>query len=163
MKPEPSAAKYTPLGDRLRRITQLTLSIVLTLVAVIVIVSSSAVNLHALIGGSQAKAKVLAENAGATLMFQDERAAQELLKSLQNSPDVHAAAIYDKDWKLFSRYRVAGHNVPASLDAPRPSYRPMASTTSSWSSLSFTTAKHWGRYFCWSIWRPCMNRWGDRP
>ena len=117
MKLEPNAPKYTRLGDRLRRINQLTLGIALAIFAVVVIVSSFAVNLHSLIGGSQAKARVLAENAGATLMFDDDRAARELLKSLQNSPDVHAAAIYDQNRKLFTSYLVDGYTVPASLDA----------------------------------------------
>ena len=107
--------KRMPLGDRLRRINQVTLGIALALVAVIVIVSSFAVNLYALVGGSQAKATVLAENTSAILMFQDKRAAEELLKTLENSPDVHAAAIYDKNRKLFSRYLAEGHTVPVSL------------------------------------------------
>ncbi|MDP2155194.1 MAG: ATP-binding protein, partial [Sulfuricella sp.] len=61
--------------------------------------------------------KILAENASATLMFQDAHAAQELLQSLRHSPDVYAATIYDRDRESFAHYLVRGHNVPASLDA----------------------------------------------
>jgi two-component system sensor histidine kinase/response regulator len=113
----PLTLKHMPLGERLRRINHVTLGIALTLVAVIVIISSFAVNLYASVGGSQAKAKVLAENASASLMFQDHRAAQELLNTLQNSPDVRAAAIYDKDGTLFTRYLADGQTVPVLLAA----------------------------------------------
>ncbi len=106
-----------PLGDRLRQINQVTLGFALALVAVIVIISSFAVNLHALVGSSQAKARVLAENAGASLMFHDDRAARDLLQSLRSSPDVHAAVIYDKDRTPFARYRPEGQNLPTSLPA----------------------------------------------
>ncbi|MFZ4535559.1 response regulator [Propionivibrio sp.] len=114
MKLEHSAPKTTRLGDRLQRINQVTLG-TLTLVAVLVIISSFAINLHSLVEGSQAKARVLAENAGATLMFHDDRAALELLQSLQHSPDVHSAAIYNDERKLFVRYLAEGHDVPASI------------------------------------------------
>jgi two-component system sensor histidine kinase/response regulator len=106
-----------PLGDRLRHINQVTLGFALALVAVIVIISSFAVNLHALVGSSQAKAKVLAENASASLMFHDDRAARDLLQSLRSSPDVHAAVIYDKDRTPFALYRSEGLNMPTSLPA----------------------------------------------
>ena len=128
MKLKPGTAEYkrcaetTRLGERLRRINRVTLGVALVLVAVVVIVSSFALNLHTLIGGGQAKARVLAENAGATLMFHDDRTARELLSSLQNSPDVHAAAIYDKNRTLFAHYLIGGSGVsgvpgvPAALD-----------------------------------------------
>jgi signal transduction histidine kinase/CheY-like chemotaxis protein/HPt (histidine-containing phosphotransfer) domain-containing protein len=103
------------LGERLRRINQVTLGIALALVAVVVIASSFAINLHSLVGGSQAKARVLAENAGATLLFDDRRAAEELLKSLQHSPDVNAAAVYDKNRVLFSVYAAEGLVAPTGI------------------------------------------------
>ena len=115
MKPE--QARTTRLADRLQRINQLTLGMALVLVAVVVIASSFAVNLHFLVGGSQAKARVLAENAGATLLFNDARAAEELLKSLQQSPDVSSAAIYARDRKLFASHAVEGHQAATTTDA----------------------------------------------
>lgn len=123
MKSEQNAVIYVRLAERLLRINQVTLGIALALVAVIVIVSSFVVNMHYLVGGSEAKARVLAQNAAATLMFQDEHAARELLKSLQNSPDVHAAAIYDKDWKLFTRYLIEVQSERKFLPAP---YQPVS-------------------------------------
>ncbi len=108
--------KSTRLSERLRQINQTTLAFALALVAVVIIATSFVVNLHALVGGSESKAKVLAENAGAALMFHDRRAAQELLGSLRHSPDVNAAAVYDKGRVLFARYLVDGFQLPASLD-----------------------------------------------
>ena len=54
MKLEQNASTYTRFSDRLRRINQITLGIALALLAVVVIVSSFAVNVHSLVGGSQA-------------------------------------------------------------------------------------------------------------
>jgi signal transduction histidine kinase/CheY-like chemotaxis protein len=113
---EQGAPKYIRLADHLRRINQVTLGIALALVGAVVIVSGVVINVQALIGGSQAQARVLAENASAGLMFGDHRATQELLNSLRHSPDVHAAAIYDQDRKLFALYVLTGHDVPKYLD-----------------------------------------------
>jgi signal transduction histidine kinase/DNA-binding response OmpR family regulator/HPt (histidine-containing phosphotransfer) domain-containing protein len=114
------AAAGTRLSDRLRQINQLTLGLALMLVVAIVIVSSLVINFQSLIGGTQAKANVLAENAGAALMFRDDRAALELLKSLRNSPDIHAAAIYDQERKLFVRFQLPKHELPASVQTLEP-------------------------------------------
>lgn len=58
---------------------------------------------------------MLAENASAALEFGDAVAAGELLKSLSRSQEVLGAAFYDKDRRIFARYEVADHAVPASL------------------------------------------------
>ncbi len=118
MKRVMSGTGQTTLGDQLRRINRITLAVALSLVAVIIIVSSFAINLVSLVESSQVKAKVLAENASASLMFQDARSAQELLLSLHNSPDVHGAALYGKDLKQFAHYAIPGHSVPVSLGTP---------------------------------------------
>jgi signal transduction histidine kinase/CheY-like chemotaxis protein/HPt (histidine-containing phosphotransfer) domain-containing protein len=105
-----------PLGARLRRINQVTLGIALGLVAAIVILSSVVLHLHNLIDGSKVKARVLAENASAMLLFQDERAADELLQSLRQSPDVRGATIYGSDGKPLARLAVRQHSVPGRLE-----------------------------------------------
>ena len=112
---KPGSGTPGRLAGRLRYINQLTLGVALVVVAVVVIASSFAINLNSLVGGSQAKARILAENAGATLLFEDTRAAENLLKSLQQSPDVNAAAIYDKNQKLFSVYALGGHAAPVEV------------------------------------------------
>jgi uncharacterized membrane protein affecting hemolysin expression len=48
---------------------------------------------------------MLAESAAAALMFQDETAAQELLQTLRNAPNVHVAALYTQQRHLFASYR----------------------------------------------------------
>ncbi|MES2149587.1 MAG: response regulator [Pseudomonadota bacterium] len=109
--------KMVHLGDCMRRINRLTLGIALLLFSVLVMMSSFVVNLHLTAGGGQAKARILAENAGASLMFRDERAARELLTALHNAPDVRAAAIYDARRALFARFESEGRQVPATLEA----------------------------------------------
>ena len=96
---------HTRLIQRLRHINQMTLGAVLGGVALVVILSGFAINLHALIGGSQTKARLLAENAVASVMFRDANAAQAVLLTLRTSGDVLAAAIYDQDRKLFAHYQ----------------------------------------------------------
>jgi two-component system sensor histidine kinase/response regulator len=114
--PASHVKKCVPLGDRLSHINRLTLAIALALVAAIVVVSSFVINLNDLIDGSQAKARVLAENAGASLMFRDERAARELLASLQGLPDIHGAVLYDRNCKLFAHYPEPKSGEPGTLD-----------------------------------------------
>ena len=115
MKEALPSAKLTTLGDRLQRVNRITLGLALLLVALLIIASSFSINLFSLVDTSRVKARVLAENASASLMFQDARSAQELLQSIQQSPDVHSAALYDKNRQQFASVVVPGHSVPASL------------------------------------------------
>ena len=119
MKWAQSGTGQITLGDQLRRINRITLAVALSIFSVIIIASSFTINLLSLVESSQVKAKVLAENASASLMFSDSGAANELLQSLHNSPDVHGAAIYGKDRQKFAQYVIAGHGVPESLDMER--------------------------------------------
>ena len=76
MKRVMTGAGQITLGDQLRRINRITLVVALGIVAVIIIASSFTINLISLVESSQVKAKVLAENASASLMFQDARSAR---------------------------------------------------------------------------------------
>ncbi len=109
------APAHLTLGARLARINRLALTTALAIVAMVVMVSSLATGLWLLVGANQGKAKVLAENASAAVEFGDMVAAGELLKSLSRSQEVLGAALYDKDGRIFAKYEVAGHAVPASL------------------------------------------------
>ena len=66
-----AAQANVTLAGRLRRVNRITLSAALTIVALIVVASSFTLGLLSLIETTRLQAKVLAENAGASLMFQD--------------------------------------------------------------------------------------------
>lgn len=113
MKSGQPGTQLTTLGDRLQRVNRITLGLALLIVALLIIASSFSISLFSLVDASRVKARVLAENASASLMFKDARSAQELLQSIQQSPDVHAAALYDKNRQQFASFVVPGHSVPA--------------------------------------------------
>ncbi len=92
------------LGALLRRIDRIALGAAMSIVALIVIASSFALGLWALADSSRVQAKVLAENVSAALVFEDAKAAGELLGSLRNSPEILAAALYDKQGRVFTRH-----------------------------------------------------------
>jgi hypothetical protein len=48
------------------------------------------------------QAQILGDSATASLMFQDQSAAHELLRSLRYSPDLRLAAIYTPTRRLFA-------------------------------------------------------------
>jgi signal transduction histidine kinase/CheY-like chemotaxis protein len=116
MKRDTDATPKVPLGQCLQRINQATLGIALAVVALVVILSTFALGLKTRLGENQVKARVLADNASASLVFRDERVARELLQSLRHSPDVQAAAIYGEDRTPLARYSVSGENVTVSLE-----------------------------------------------
>ena len=103
------------LGTRLRGITRIALGTAVGIVAVIIIISSFTLGLFALADSSRVQAKVLAENAAASLMFQDAKSANELLQSLRNSPNVEIATLYTADGHLFAGYQREAQVSPATL------------------------------------------------
>lgn len=113
----------TTLGDRLRRVNRITLGMALIIVVVIVIASSFLISFFSMVDASKGTAKVLSENASASLMFGDKRSAQELLQSLRHSPDVHGATLYLQNGQEFAHYAIAGHSIPT----PQGSLRKQAS------------------------------------
>jgi signal transduction histidine kinase/CheY-like chemotaxis protein/HPt (histidine-containing phosphotransfer) domain-containing protein len=115
MATEVPASRIT-LGNRLARINQTTLITALIIVALIVIASSFTLSLFSMVSTHRSTAKVLAENAGAVVLFEDKTAANALLKSLSHNPEVHTAAVYGKDLKLFASYLVAEQTVAAAID-----------------------------------------------
>ena len=82
------------LAGRLRHVNRITLGAALAIVAVTVVASSFVLGLYSLIDSTRLQARVLAENAGAALMFQDAKSAQELMQPLRNLPQLDEA----KDW-----------------------------------------------------------------
>src|ERR1700685_911366 len=100
------------IGALLRRTNRITLFAAIAIVAAIIIASSFARVLFGLADTTRVQAKMLAESAAAALMFQDETAAQELLQTLRNAPNVHVAALYTQQRHLIASYR---SEVPAAV------------------------------------------------
>jgi signal transduction histidine kinase/HPt (histidine-containing phosphotransfer) domain-containing protein/ActR/RegA family two-component response regulator len=101
------------LGVRLWYINRIALLAALAVVTLIVLIISFVLGLFSLVDTSRVQARVLAENAAASLMFQDARSANELLQSLRNSPDVLVASLYTNDQRLFASYQREGYALPA--------------------------------------------------
>ena len=100
------------LGVRLRRINRVALVAALSVVTTIIIISSFLLGLLSLVDASRVQARVLAENAAASLMFVDAKSGNELLQSFRNSPDVLAVNLYANDGRLFASYeRETGASV----------------------------------------------------
>lgn len=115
--PTPMPRSVT-IGARLRRIKLLTLGVAMAIVAAIIIASSFTLGLFSLANSTQVQAKMLAESAAAPLMFQDDTAAQELLQTLRNAPNVRVAALYTQQRHLLASYlSEAQVLVPPMLDA----------------------------------------------
>ncbi|SEK31509.1 ATP-binding protein [Ectothiorhodospira marina] len=95
------------LADRLRRINGAALVISVIIMAVITILGGLTVSLFSMVDANRVKTKVLAENAAATMLFDDRKAGLDLLASLRHSPDVQAAVIYDREGQPFARYESA--------------------------------------------------------
>ena len=115
MKYSAFASGTVSLIERLRRINQTVLVAALAIVALVVLVSGLFLNLRALVVDHQSAGKVLGENAGAVLLFDDKRAANELLASLLYSPNVSAGALYDREGMLFARLGRSDVTVPETL------------------------------------------------
>ena len=113
------ATRQVALIARLRQINQAALAVALTLVLLVVIASSFLLNLRALVVDHQSSARVLAENLGAALVFNDRPAVQEMLVALKHSPNVTFCATYDLSGQLFSSQAAADRDVPPVLHSLR--------------------------------------------
>ena len=96
------------LGARLRRINRTTLMVAVVIIAIVNIASSFSLDLFTLLETSRLQAKVLTENASAAVVFQDAKAAQELLQPLHNLPQVDRATLYTNDGRVLARYEREG-------------------------------------------------------
>ena len=92
------------LAERLSRINRASLMVVLAFVMTIFLVAGSLFQLTTLIDSNQTQGQIIADNAVASLMFGDNKSAQELLASLQHSPDLYCAALYGADRSVFEQY-----------------------------------------------------------
>ncbi|MBT6879900.1 MAG: hypothetical protein HOA22_10255, partial [Gammaproteobacteria bacterium] len=97
--------EQTSLEQRLGRINRSTLVAVLSFVVVIVVGANLIMQLASLVETNRAQSEVLADNATASLMFGDVKAAEELLSSMRHTPDVYCAVLYDQSGALFAQYQ----------------------------------------------------------
>ncbi len=100
----PVRADRNALGSRLVRIHQMTLGGALALVTFIVM---SVVFMHefeAMINGGRVHARMLADHATASLIFNDHGTAEEVLNSLHHVEGIQVAGLYARDRVLFARY-----------------------------------------------------------
>lgn len=103
------------LRSKLQQISFATQSTAMLMIATLVICSNFFINFYSLLESSQSTAKLLAENAVATLMFQDTNTAQTLLHSLNNTQDIQVAAIYNETKEQFVQYSVTSKPPPQTL------------------------------------------------
>ncbi len=117
MTAQPLVPDGTTLSARLRRIHQITLGTTLAIIASVILVAGFATNLLVQRASAEVQARVLADNASASLLFGDHRSARTLLQSLHHSPDVLGAAIYDRDGQAFADYRTGDKPLPSTADS----------------------------------------------
>lgn len=117
-----SSSPAVTLRAKLQQISFATQGTAMLLVAILVILSSFFISFFSLLQTSQATAKLLAENAVATLMFQDTSTAKTLLHSLNNTREVQAAAIYTEEKKQFVQYSAEGKSLPETVPSLSESY-----------------------------------------
>ncbi len=110
------------LNERLLRIAQLTIGSILIIVALILIISSFALNLMSLVKSTQIQATVFSENVAASLMFQDTESAQELLQSLAHVEDVVVAKIFTEDANNFISFQSEDVLPPSVLTPPESEF-----------------------------------------
>jgi len=107
-----------PIGKKLQTINIL----IVGLITLLTTLNLSVYMLSTLHDDYQDKARtlsgVLAEGLDTALLFNDVKAAQDVLKSLRSVPDVVQAAIYDQSGRLFASYAIANNPVssPAAFD-----------------------------------------------
>lgn len=105
------------LRAKLQRISLATQSTAMLLVATLVILSNFTLDFYSLLESGEATAKILIENAIATLMFKDTSSAQTLLQSLSHLQEIQAGAIYNEEKMQFAAYAVDGKPLSETLSS----------------------------------------------
>ncbi len=130
------------LGARLQHINNMALLAALAIITVIVIASSFILGLLALLDNSRVQARVLSENAAASLMFNDAKSANDLLQSLRNSPDVISADLYAQDGSVTASYQ---RNAVVSAERLNSETNGTANDTANGKTNSTAMVVHLGR------------------
>jgi signal transduction histidine kinase/CheY-like chemotaxis protein/HPt (histidine-containing phosphotransfer) domain-containing protein len=111
MTPPAVTEHRATLGERLRRINHVTLGVAVLIIAAIITASSFVIGLFNLAENSRVQARMLAEGAAASLMFEDTRFARDLLAPLRNLPHVDEAVLYDAALNEFARFQRDGYET----------------------------------------------------
>ena len=96
------------LQRHLQRINLVTMGTAMLALVVLTTLGGLVTAVYGKVETARVQARILADNAVATLMFQDDRAARELLEALRNSPEYLQAAIYDAKGGMLAEYAIAG-------------------------------------------------------
>ena len=105
------------LRAKLQKISLATQSTAMLLVATLVILSNFTLDFYSLLQSSEATAKILIENAIATLMFKDTTSAQTLLQSLNHLQEIQAGAIYNEEKAQFAYYSIDNKPLAETLSS----------------------------------------------
>lgn len=99
-----AARRTVNLSTLLLRINRAAVTVAIGIVFLAVVVGSFAVGMMDLADTAHVQARVLADNATTAMLFQDKRAAVEVLGVLRHSPHVQAAELFTPDGRSFARY-----------------------------------------------------------
>ena len=100
------------LSERLQHINRQALLVGMGMVALVILVTGFVIDLMDLVDNSRMQAQVLAQNAAAALSFQDAKSAEDLLLSLQHSPTVRGAALFDSAGTQLANFTRSGFATP---------------------------------------------------
>jgi len=106
-------SRRVTLSARLQRINRSALLLAMAILAAVVVIASFTLGLMDLVRSSQIQARVLAENISAAIVFEDTKAAREMLQSLRHAPDIQAATLFRARGKVFSTWQRDGYIRPA--------------------------------------------------
>ena len=124
----PMQARRSTLGQRLRRVNRITLGVAIAIIALVITASSFVLGLFAMVDTTRLQAKMLAESAGAALLFQDRKSAAELLQPLRNMPQVHSATLFAQPGKVFASFEREGHESHPTGSVPSGSNQVLTPT-----------------------------------
>ena len=106
-----------PINRKLTLITVTATAVALLLAGVLIVIYDSISYRTEQRESTAVRARTLASNVSAPLVFGDAKTAQEYLRALRSSPDVSAAAVYDTQGALFTSYQRDDNVAPPPLRA----------------------------------------------
>jgi diguanylate cyclase (GGDEF)-like protein/PAS domain S-box-containing protein len=114
------------IGKKLLFISVLNSAFVLFLVAVALLTSDTIAYKRSFVGELQTLARITAESSASAVTFEDHKAAEQILASLETVPYVQAAQILGRDGKTFASFvpstKASGSALPIHSKNLRPSH-----------------------------------------